>query len=199
MTKIKMCGMCRIEDIEYANKILPEFVGYIFAEKSRRFITPEKAESFTEILDNRINPVGVFVNADIEYISDIAERKIINIIQLHGNEDDDYINTLRKKTNLPIIKAFKVKSVDDVKNAENSQADMILLDSGEGSGELFNHDFLKNINRPYFLAGGLNPENIRRIIEKFSPYAVDVSSGIETDKIKDFDKMKAFADAGREK
>ncbi|MBR6384533.1 MAG: phosphoribosylanthranilate isomerase [Ruminococcus sp.] len=199
MTKIKMCGMCRIEDIEYANKILPEFVGYIFAEKSRRFITPEKAESFTEILDKRINPVGVFVNADIEYISDIAERKIINIIQLHGNEDDDYINTLRKKTNLPIIKAFKVKSVDDVKNAENSQADMILLDSGEGSGELFNHDFLKNINRPYFLAGGLNPENIRRIIEKFSPYAVDVSSGIETDKIKDFDKMKAFADAGREK
>ncbi|MBR0141789.1 MAG: phosphoribosylanthranilate isomerase [Ruminococcus sp.] len=199
MTKIKMCGMCRIEDIEYANKILPEFVGYIFAEKSRRFITPEKAESFTEILDNRINPVGVFVNADIEYISDIAERKIINIIQLHGNEDDDYINTLRKKTNLPIIKAFKVKSVDDVENAENSQADMILLDSGEGSGELFNHDFLKNINRPYFLAGGLNPENVRRIIEKFSPYAVDVSSGIETDKIKDFDKMKAFADAGREK
>ena len=199
MTKIKMCGMCRIEDIEYANKILPEFVGYIFWEKSRRFITPEKAESFTEILDKRINPVGVFINADIEYISDIAERKIINIIQLHGNEDDDYINTLRKKTNLPIIKAFKVKSVDDVKNAENSQADMILLDSGDGSGELFNHDFLKNINRPYFLAGGLNPENIRRIIEKFSPYAVDVSSGIETDKIKDFDKMKAFADAGREK
>ena len=199
MTKIKMCGMCHIKDIEYANKILPEFVGYIFWEKSRRFITPEKAESFTEILDKRINPVGVFVNADIEYISDIAERKIINIIQLHGNEDDDYINTLRKKTNLPIIKAFKVKSVDDVKNAENSQADMILLDSGYGSGELFNHDFLKNTNRPYFLAGGLNPENIRRIIEKFSPYAVDVSSGIETDKIKDFDKMKAFADAGREK
>ena len=196
MTKIKMCGMCRNEDIEYANKILPEFIGYIFWEKSRRFITPEKAEKFTEILDKRIIPVGVFVDADIEYISDIAEKQTIKIIQLHGNENDDYIDNLRKRLNIPIIKAFRIKNREDIENAEKSQADFILLDSGYGSGELFNHELI-DIKRPYFLAGGLDPENIGRILKNITPYALDVSSGIETDGVKDFNKMKAFADAGR--
>ncbi|MBR1591857.1 MAG: phosphoribosylanthranilate isomerase [Ruminococcus sp.] len=197
MTKIKMCGMCRIEDIEYANKILPEFVGYIFAEKSRRYISPEKAVKFTEILDSRIIPVGVFVNADMNFISDIADRNIIEFIQLHGDEDDNYISSLRNITSKPIIRAFKIRNREDIERAENSQADIVLLDSGEGSGHLFNHELIKDISRPYILAGGLNPENIGGIIRKLNPYAADVSSGIETDGIKDFNKMKAFADAGR--
>lgn len=197
MTKIKMCGMCREQDVEYANKVLPEYIGYIFVKKSRRYISPETAAKFTELLDKRIIPVGVFIDEDIHNIARLVNIGTIRAVQLHGNEDDEYISALREQVKVPVIKAFKVRNTGDVEQAECSSADMILLDSGEGSGELFDHSFLKNIRREYFLAGGLSPANIRNVLEQLVPYAVDVSSGIETDGVKDLKKMQSFAELVR--
>ncbi len=191
MTKIKMCGLRRETDIEYANRLLPDFIGYVFAEKSRRYITPETALELNKNLDKRIVPVGVFVNAPVGDVIDIA-KSAVKIVQLHGSEDDEYISRLHAE-NITVIKAFIVKSAGDIENAQKSTADFILLDAGMGDGKTFSHDLLKNMSRPYFLAGGLSPDNIENAL-KNNPYAVDVSSGIETDGFKDFAKMKKFTD-----
>lgn len=192
MIKIKMCGLRRETDINYANVLLPEYIGYVFAEKSKRYITPENALKFTGILDCSIIPVGVFVNSPVDDVIKLAENGTIKIAQLHGNESDSYISLLHEK-GITVIKAFIVKSENDIELANNSPADYVLLDAGMGDGKTFNYNLLKNIKRPYFLAGGLTPENIGNAI-KLNPYAVDVSSGIETDGFKDFDKMKKFTD-----
>ncbi|MDE5582828.1 MAG: phosphoribosylanthranilate isomerase [Ruminococcus sp.] len=193
MTKIKMCGLRRVEDIKYANILLPDYIGYVFAEKSRRYINAQQAEKFSGMLDKRITPVGVFVNSPVENVIEIVKSGIIKIVQLHGMEDDNYINSLKNAVDVEVIKAFIVKSSEDIRSAENSTADCVLLDAGMGDGRTFNHGLLENISRPYFLAGGLDTENIADIM-KISPYAVDVSSGIETDGLKDFAKMKKFID-----
>jgi len=198
MTKIKMCGLSRHEDIEYANKIKPDFIGFVFAEKSKRFVSSEKTEELVKNLESGIIPVGVFVNADISTVCSILERGIIKMVQLHGNEDNDYIHSLKTFTDKPVIQAFRIKTKEDILNANNSCADFVLLDSGYGSGELFNHDFISGIERPFFLAGGLTPENVRESVEKYNPYAVDASSYLETDGVKDFKKMLAFARAVKE-
>ncbi|MBQ7989632.1 MAG: phosphoribosylanthranilate isomerase [Oscillospiraceae bacterium] len=195
--KIKMCGMCREQDIMYANAVRPDYVGYIFAPSSRRYITPEQAAAFTDRLDKSITPVGVFINEDIGLIARLAGDGIIGAVQLHGTEDAEYISHLRRLTALPIIKAYKIRSESDTAAAQKSSADMILLDSGEGSGRLFDHSLLKGISRPYFLAGGLDTENIGAVLRELSPFGVDVSSGIETDGSKDMDKMQLFADIVR--
>lgn len=127
----------------------------------------------------------------------LLNNNIIDIAQLHGSEDEEYISKLRTLTNKPIIKAFLLKSKDDAQKAEKSTADHILLDSGMGTGKGFDRSLLKNISRPYFLAGGLYPENVADAIETLSPFAVDVSSGIETDNFKDKNKMAAFVKAVR--
>lgn len=195
MIKIKMCGLRRETDIEYANKLLPEYIGYVFAEKSKRYVTPEKAEELTELLDKKITPVGVFVNAPAKDVIRLIKSGTIKIAQLHGNESDEYISELHAE-NIIVIKAFIVKSENDIELANNSPADYILLDAGMGDGKTFNYNLLENIRRPYFLAGGLTPENIADAVN-LNPYAVDVSSGIETDGFKDFSKMKKFTDAIR--
>lgn len=187
MTKIKMCGIRREIDVQYVNEILPDFIGYVFFPKSKRYITPEQAEALTKILDNRIIPVGVFVDASIENVIELVKSGTIKIAQLHGNEDEKYISRLHAE-NIEVIKAFIVKSAEDIENAEKSSADRILLDAGMGDGRTFNHNLLDGISRPYFLAGGLNPDNIADAL-KLNPYAVDLSSGIETDGFKDFEKM----------
>lgn len=198
MTKIKMCGLRRLCDIEYANVVMPEYIGFVFAEKSRRYVIPEKALELRNNLDRKIIPAGVFVNARPEFIAELVEKKIIDMIQLHGNEDDFYIHNLRQLVDVPVIKAFVIKSPSDIRQAEQSAADYILLDSGLGSGRTFDHSLI-NINRPYFLAGGLTPENVGEISEKLNPYAVDASSSLETDGYKDLNKMTVFADAVRKK
>ena len=192
MTKIKLCGLSRVEDIEVANKLLPEFVGFVFYEKSKRYITPEKAAALKNLLDKKISAVGVFVNEKIETVAEIA--KFLDLIQLHGNEDANYISTLRNYIDKKIIQAFKVKTADDLKIAKNSRADFILLDSGAGTGEIFNWQLLKNFERQYFLAGGLNVENVSDAVKILKPFAVDVSSGIETGGVKDAAKMKTFVE-----
>ena len=190
MTKIKLCGLSRVEDIEVANILLPEFVGFVFYPKSKRYISPNDAAALKNILDKKISAVGVFVNEKIETVAEIA--KFLDLIQLHGTEDDNYVSTLRNYTDKKIIQAFKIKTADDLQPAKNSRADFILLDSGAGTGEIFNWQLLKNFEREYFLAGGLNVENISDAVKILKPFAVDVSSGIETGGVKDVAKMKKF-------
>ena len=122
---------------------------------------------------------------------------IVDLVQLHGAEDEDYLQKLRKITDKPIIKAFIIRSPEDVERAESSTADYILLDGGKGEGKSFDWSLLKDIKRPYFLAGGLNPDNASEAVKTLKPFAVDVSTGIETDGKKDSEKMTAFAAAVR--
>lgn len=197
MTKIKLCGLTRPCDIEYVNELLPEYIGFVFAPKSRRYISPEKAEVLREHLDDRITPVGVFVDENIEVIADLIKRKIIDIVQLHGNESEKYITGLRRVIDCPVIKAFRIESETDIVSANNSSADYVLLDSGGGTGKVFDHSLLKDIARPYFLAGGLTPENVETAIKQLAPFAVDASSSLETDGFKDKIKMTAFVNAVR--
>lgn len=199
MTKIKLCGLRRECDIEYANELLPEYIGFVFAPKSKRYVEPELALELRQNLDSEIISVGVFVDENPESIADMVKREIISAVQLHGSEDNAYIAGLRRLvgSSVEIIKAFVVKSENDVETANNSDADYVLLDSGGGSGEVFDHSLIKNIDRPYFLAGGLTPENVGGAVSKLQPYAVDASSGLETDGFKDFNKMSAFVKAVR--
>ena len=197
MTKIKLCGLTRPCDIEYVNELLPEYIGFVFAPKSRRYISPEKAEVLREHLDDRITPVGVFVDEKIEVIADLIKRKIIDIVQLHGNESEKYITGLRRVIDCPVIKAFRIESEADIVSANNSSADYVLLDSGGGTGKVFDHSLLKDIARPYFLAGGLDSENVVTAVKQLAPFAVDASSSLETDRFKDKNKMTAFVKAVR--
>lgn len=193
MTKIKLCGLRRAEDIEAAVLLKPEYIGFVFYKKSKRYISPEEARILKSILDtDHIKAVGVFVNENPKTVADLLEKGIIDIAQLHGVEDESYIKALRKLTDRPLIKAFKIKTKEDLKKAEASSADMILLDAGMGDGVSFDWDLLKSFSRPYILAGGLDPLNVKDAVEKLHPYGVDVSSGIETAGVKDIDKMREF-------
>ncbi len=195
-TKIKMCGLSRKVDIAFANEVRPDFIGFVFAKKSSRYVTPEKAAELVRELDDGIVPVGVFVDSDFDEIMHIVKLGAIRIAQLHGNEPEELVKRLQEN-GVPVIRAFQIKSEDDVKKAETSCADHILLDSGKGSGLTFDWSVLKNAKRPYFLAGGLDPENVSRAVNDLHPYAVDVSSGLETDGVKDKNKMIRFAVAVR--
>ncbi len=194
MTKIKLCGMMRPQDIEVTNLVKPEYAGFIFWDKSFRNLSFSEAKALKLILDPSIKAVGVFVDAAIESIVELVEHKIIDVIQLHGSEDEEYLKKLKARIpeKIEIIKAFKVTNKEEVERAVSFASDYILFDPGKGSGNTFNWELIKDVKRPYFLAGGLNIENIEEAILKLNPYAVDVSSGIETDKKKDPDKMKKF-------
>lgn len=198
MTKVKMCGLSRMEDIEYANEVLPEFIGFVFAPKSRRYVSFEQAKKLRGELDYRIAAVGVFVDEDIENIVRLVKDEVIDMVQLHGSEDNAYIAKLREMAEVPIIQAFKIIDSCDAQSAVLSDADFVLLDSGMGTGKTFDWSLIKSINRPYFLAGGISPENAAQAVERFSPYAVDASSSLETDGVKDLSKMTALARAVRE-
>lgn len=190
MTKIKFCGLSRTCDIENANELKPDYIGFVFAPKSRRYVTYEKAAELKSRLSSEIQAVGVFVNEDPQNIAKLLQDDIIDIAQLHGDEDEDYIAQLRLLTDKKIIKAFRIKTVKDIKIAEQSTADYILLDSGAGTGEVFDWGFVKSIRRPYFLAGGLDARNAASAVKALYPFAVDVSSGIETDGVKDKQKWR---------
>ena len=197
MTQIKFCGLSRLQDIEFVNELKPEFIGFVFARQSRRYILPECALKLKAELSQEIKSVGVFVNEKINIIANISSQNIIDLIQLHGSEDDNYVRQLKNLTSKAIIKAFVIKSSRDIIQASQSSADYILLDSGAGTGQAFNWDLIKSFRRDYFLAGGLNPENVRRAIKILNPFAVDTSSGIETNGFKDKIRMSAFVDAVR--
>lgn len=192
MTNIKLCGLSRMVDIEVVNVLKPEYIGFIFVPKSKRYVSIAQASVLKKELDKKIKAVGVFVDEDIDIILDCINLGIIDMVQLHGHEDEKYIKKLKVLGQRPIIKAFKIESQNDCLEAEKSSADYILLDSGSGSGKVFDWELIKDIKREYFLAGGLDVENVEKAIRVLKPYAVDVSSGLETDGLKDKLKMEAF-------
>lgn len=194
---VKICGLMSREDILVVNDVMPEYVGFMFYEKSRRYITPDTAKEFYELLDRQIKAVGVFVDLPVTDVAKIAEAGIIDIVQLHGHESEGYIEELRRLIKLPVIKAFSVKGEETVEEANRSVADMVLLDSGSGgTGTSFNWDLLSKVNRDFFLAGGLDPDNAKEASE-LGAYALDVSSGVETDGHKDADKIRRFVEEVR--
>lgn len=197
MTCIKLCGLSRGEDVLAVNRLRPEFVGFVFAPGSRRRVSPERAEALRALLSPGIRAVGVFVDQSPEEVADLLDRGIIQLAQLHGHEDGTYLRRLRSLTSKPIIQAFRVASEGDVRRASESQADYILLDSGAGSGSAFDWRILSGLRRPYFLAGGLGPDNVGKAVARLRLYGVDVSSGIETGGVKDPEKMAAFVAAVR--
>lgn len=197
MTKVKFCGMRLEEDIEEANRLNPDYIGFILSRPYWRCITFHQASLLKSMTKSFIQTVGVFVDEPIDTIKKFVENGIIDVIQLHGSEDEQYIARLKNITEKKIFRAFKLCSPDDAKKATDSCADMILLDSGRGTGETFDWELLRLIERPYFLAGGLNAENIGEAVRTLTPYGVDVSSGIETDRRKNPEKMKKFIDAVR--
>lgn len=197
MTKIKFCGLSRLCDIEAANELKPDYIGFVFVSKSRRYVTYEKASELKSRLSPEIQAVGVFVNEHPQAVANLMQNDIIDIAQLHGDEDEDYITQLRLLTDKPIIKAFRIKTANDIKTAKQSTADYILLDSGAGTGTVFDWDLVKSIRRPYFLAGGLDVCNVVDAVKELHPFAVDVSSGIEANGVKDKTKIAAFVAAVR--
>lgn len=192
MTKIKLCGLLRPEDITVANEILPDYIGFIFWEKSRRYVTKETAAGLKASLSDSIKTVGVFVDEDVSTVASYIDEGIVDAVQLHGNEDEAYIARLMSLTECTIIKAYKIGSSEDIINAASSVADIILLDSGKGSGVTFDWELMKSIRKPFFLAGGLDCDNVQEALREYAPFGVDVSSGIETDGYKDPDKMREF-------
>lgn len=192
LTKVKICGLSRECDIEYANRLKPDYIGYVFWQRSRRYVTREQAEALTRRLDGAITPVGVFVDEGPELVSRLANDGTIKLIQLHGHENEEYLREIKSMTDAPIIKAFKIRGDEDIEKANTFPSDYILLDNGYGTGQTFDWSFVRGIKRPFFLAGGVNADNVRDAIDKLSPYAVDISSGVETDGYKDFDKMLHF-------
>ena len=217
MVKIKMCGLTRLEDVEVVNELKPEYVGFVFWGKSKRNVTREQARELKQALNPEIKAVGVFVDEEPERIAALLADGIIDIAQLHGNEDEEYIARLRELIgDKPVIKAFVIKAAENANTGDAntvrdvreviacikaSSADYLLLDSGKGTGQTFNWELIKGagIDKHFFLAGGLGPENVAAAIEVLHPYAVDVSSGIETGGHKDPEKMRQFAAQARDK
>lgn len=197
-TKTKLCGLTRMCDIQAANLLKPEYIGFVFAEKSRRYVPPKQALLLKQALQADIQAVGVFVRERPEHIAALLNQGVIDIAQLHGGEEEAYLLALRQLTDKPIIQAFRIDSEADIERAEQSSADFVLLDSGNGgTGTLFDWNLINRLKRPYFLAGGLAPDNVQSAVRTLRPYAVDVSSGIETDGVKDPEKMRAFIQAVR--
>lgn len=196
MTQIKLCGLRSEADVSAVLELRPEYAGFILSGGFRRSISHGDFDKLSEMLaGSSILRVGVFVNEPLDSLAGFVGK--LDLIQLHGSENDDYIRSLREVTDKPVIKAFTVRSEADIEAARESSADFVLLDSGTGTGSTFDHSFIKDIGRPFFLAGGLAPENVGEAIARFEPFAVDASSSLETDGIKDMAKMTAFVDAVR--
>ncbi|WP_298499928.1 phosphoribosylanthranilate isomerase [uncultured Methanobrevibacter sp.] len=192
MVKIKICGIRRQEDIDIVNKYNPDYIGFVFAQ-SKRQVSHELASNLKDKLNQNIIPVGVFVDASSDEILELFNDGIIEVAQLHGSEDEEYINALKEKTNnkLKIINAIEMSENEDLLKYDNSQADYLLLDSGKGSGKTFDWRLIrKDLKKDFFLAGGINSANAVKAIEEFKPYAIDLSSSLETDGFKDENKIK---------
>lgn len=193
MIKIKICGLTRQQDIDIVNSILPDYVGFIFTESKRR-VTPTQALAMKERLNPCVKAVGVFVNACIEEIVRMCSGGVIDLIQLHGDEDEAYISKLKRRFDNPIIKAIRVQNTQDILASEKLPCDYLLLDAYKadaygGTGTSFDYALVPKLQKLYFLAGGLNAVNIKQTLA-VRPYCLDISSGVETDGIKDAEKIK---------
>ena len=193
MSKVKICGLSRVDDILAVNIAKPDYVGFVFA-KSKRQITLEKAVNLKAYLDKSIKTVGVFVNESIETTELHYLSGVIDMVQLHGDEDNSYISRLRSTVPIDIIKAVRVQTASDIVQANNYKSDYLLLDAYSndrygGSGTTFDWSLIRDINKPFFLAGGINIDNISLAITTAKPFCIDVSSGVETDGQKDSGKI----------
>ena len=196
MTKIKICGLTRKQDILAVNEALPDYIGFVFAG-SRRQINEEVALELKELLRPEILSVGVFVNEQIARIKHLCDRGIIDIVQLHGDETPTYIHQLKASISMPIIKAFRVSTSEALKDTMSYPCDYFLLDTYHkkqygGTGECFDWTVIPKLSKPYFLAGGINSENVSEAIKRFKPYCVDISSAVETEGYKDANKVKGI-------
>ena len=198
MIKIKICGLKREEDIKYVNAAKPDYAGFVFAGTKRK-ISFEEAAKFKSFLDKDIKSVGVFVNEKIDNITMLCADNVIDFVQLHGDEDEAYIYRLKERINKPVIKAVRIKhKVQDF----DTKADFVLFDtyaSGEygGTGKTFEGKLIQEYKKPFFIAGGINAKNVTEIIKDLNPYCVDISSGVETNGVKDFEKIKEIVDIVR--
>lgn len=191
MVKVKLCGLKRSCEIAWANEEQPDFVGFVFAGK-KRYVSDVQAGRLRTVLAATIPAVGVFVNDTIKHIASLVNAGTIQVVQLHGQEDENYIKTLRRFIDVPLIQAFSVETTVDMKKALASSADYILIDHGRGgTGQTVDWSLLTGIERKWFLAGGLTPENVTEAV-KLQPFALDISSGIETDGVKNRMKMRQF-------
>ena len=192
MPRVKICGLSRMADIEAVNEARPDYIGFIFAESPRR-VTRTQAAELRKNLAPGIVPVGVFVNESIDIIVSLIGHGIIDAVQLHGNEDEAYISTLRSMCDKTIIKAVSMSDPKDVHRYDGSRADYLLLDNKGGNvAKCFDWDLIERVKKPFFLAGGCDITNVKEAIERVGPFAVDVSSGVETEGIKDGEKIKTF-------
>lgn len=190
MTKVKICGLKRRADIDYVNEAHPDYAGFVFAN-SKRQISCDTAEELRSLLDRTIISVGVFANSPIDRVEKIAQSGIIEVIQLHGGESSEYISRLKGRISVPVIQAVSMDEVS-IFGIPDTDADMLLLDSGVGgTGRCFDWSLVKGIRKDFFLAGGLNTNNVRKAIDTVRPYAVDISSGVEINGQKDRDLISS--------
>ena len=192
-TNIKICGLKRIEDVISVNVAEPDYCGFIFnVSGSRRSIGAEQLNILVDMLNPEIVPIGVFVNEKTDVILRIVRESGIRMVQLHGQENGEIIHTIQSKAQVPVIKAVSVRSKEDVRSAVLSPADYLLFDCGEGgTGQTFDWNLLEDIPRPYFMAGGIGTHNMEEVLRRFSPFALDVNSSVETDRQKDGKKILA--------
>jgi phosphoribosylanthranilate isomerase len=196
-TELKICGLKRLEDIIAVNRHGADYAGFVFFEKSKRYVDPYKANELISLLRADIKPVGVFMDEPLDNVVRIARITGVELVQLHGHESEEYVEYVKRTLDRPVIKAYKASEEGALEKALNSNADYVMIDSGAGSGKKFDWNILKDFKREYFLAGGLDPESVGEAIRMLEPFAVDVSSGVETDGIKDEKKIAEFIEAVR--
>ena len=193
MAKVKICGISHEAEINIMNELVPDYIGFAFYSKSRRFIAPELAAVLRSKLRRNIKAVGVFQNASLRDVALCAETVGLDMIQLHGDETGEYIAALREYTRCPIIRSFRIKNAMDADRAMYSTADYVMLDGGE-AGISFDWSMIgSSRRRRFFLKGGLNPENVEHALSLSpQPYALDVSTGVECNRLKDYRKVMKF-------
>ena len=194
-TEIKICGLTRIEDIIAVNRYGADYAGFVFCKKSKRYIDSYKAGELIDLLRSDITTVGVFLDEPLDNVISAARISGVQMVQLHGHESDEYVEYVRRTLERPVIKAFKADEEGALERALKSNADYVMIDSGAGCGKKFDWNILKGFNRDYFLAGGLEPESVGEAVNMLEPFAVDVSTGVETDGVKDEAKIEKFIKA----
>ena len=199
MAKVKICGISHDVEIGIMNELMPDYVGFNFCSKSKRFIAPEHAGLLRSKLKKGIKSVGVFENAKLDQVALTVETAGLDMVQLRGHETGEYIAVLREYIKCPIIRAFRVSTSMEAERAMYTTADYVMLDSGAGSGTKFDWGMIgSSKRRPYFLKDGLNPDNIQQALELSpQPYALDVSTGVESGSLKDYRKVMKFLQAVR--
>lgn len=200
--KIKICGIRRREDVCFLNESMPDYAGFVFAG-TKRYVRPDKAAELKKLMNPEIKVFGVFVNAPGEQIAAYVRDKVIDVVQLHGDESEEDIKWLKKACSVPVIKAVRVREREDILAADELSCDYLLLDTYEagrygGTGRAFSWEMIPaKLTHPYFLAGGLNRDNICDALKRVSCYGVDVSGGVETDGVKDGKKIRELIAAVR--